>query len=238
MIKKNILITGGSKGLGFELAKKYILKNNVSIVSRNRGNLTKNFNFVKSDLTVSKMTFSALKKIKKKFNKIDLIICCTGGGKKISHNELSNKTLKKYFDLNLFTVTNFIDAYIKVYKKKRTKIIVISSIVSKKIINAPIGYSIAKAALDFFVKILAKRLAKEKISINLISPGNILIKNNIWHKKMKKSPRLVMKYINSNVPNKKFISADDIFEITKIFLNDNSGNITGTDFIIDGGQSL
>jgi 3-oxoacyl-[acyl-carrier protein] reductase len=238
MIKKNILITGGSKGLGLELAKKYATSDNVIIISRTSGGLDKNFNFIKSDLTKSKLANRAIKKIKSKFNNIDLIICCTGGGKKISNDELRDKILQQYFNLNLFTVSNLIDAYLKIYKKKKTNIIVISSIVSKKIINAPIGYSVAKAALDFFVKILAKKLADKKINLNLISPGNILIKNNSWYKKIKKNSRKVKKYINDNVPSKNFISSDEIFEITKLFLNNNSGNINGADFIIDGGESL
>ena len=74
-----------------------------------------------------------------------------------------------YLNTNFFTFLNLINIYLRVFNFKKTNIIVVSSIAGKKIINAPIGYSLAKNNLDFLVKILAKKLAPKKISINLIS---------------------------------------------------------------------
>ena len=72
-------------------------------------------------------------------------------------------------DNNFFCFTNLLDLTHKIYKKKPTKIIVISSIASDKITKAPITYSVAKSALNFYAKIKAKELAKDNIKINIIS---------------------------------------------------------------------
>ena len=44
---------------------------------------------------------------------------------------------------------------------------------------------IAKNALSVYSKLMARRLIKFKININLISPGNIFMNNNNWGKKLK-----------------------------------------------------
>tara|TARA_A100000164_G_scaffold376906_1_gene414912 strand:- start:302 stop:1018 length:717 start_codon:yes stop_codon:yes gene_type:complete len=238
MTKKNVLITGGSKGLGFQLVEKFSKISNVSVLSRKKGKLKKNTSFFSVDLSNHSKTLKTLIKIKKKLKKIDLIICCTGGGKKISNDEINKKILLKYLDLNFFSVSNFIDTYLKVFRKEKTNIIVISSIASKKIIDAPIGYSVSKASLDYLVKILAKKYASKKIKLNLISPGNILIKGNSWDKKMKKNPKKIKNYIKKNVPLKTFISVDEIYNTIRLLSDSNSKNITGSDFILDGGQSI
>ena len=239
MITKNIVITGGSKGLGREIKNYYIEKNfNVIDISRtNQKNQLNSIN-ISNDLKNLSKTKNVFKKIYKNFKKLDAIICCTGSGKKISKNELDENIIQHYLNANLFTVINTINSYSRVYKNKSVKIIIISSIVSKKIIQAPIGYSISKRALDYFVKIFAKQYADSKININLISPGNILINGNNWHKKLKKNKKKVQKYINQEVPLKSFIKPQEIFPIIDILISENGKNFTGSDFIVDGGQSI
>ena len=237
MFKKNILVAGGSKGLGLEIVKEFSKSNNLYVFSRKRRELSKNVNYFSVDLSKEKNTLSALRSIKKKIKKIDLIIFCVGNGKPSAKNELSNQTIMSYLNTNFFTFLNLINIYLKVFNFKKTNIVVISSIAGKKIINAPVGYSLAKNNLDFLVKILAKKLAPKKISINLISPGNILIKKNNWSNKLKKNPKIIKNYIKTNVPLNDFINSKEIIDLIK-FLSDNSKNITGSDFVIDGGQLL
>lgn len=237
MFKKNILIAGGSKGLGYEIVKEFSNKNNLFIFSRKRRNLNKNIRFFSVDLSKEKNTLNAFKALKKKTKKIDLIIFCVGSGKPNSKNELSKKAIMNYFDINFYTFSNLINSYLRLFNSKNTNIIVISSIAGKKYIKAPIGYTLAKNSLDFLVKILAKNLAVKKININLISPGNILINNNNWSKKLKKNPKIIKRYIKSNVPLNSFIVPKDITNLIKFLIN-NKKNITGSDFVIDGGQVL
>ena len=88
------------------------------------------------------------------------------------------------------------ESYLKIYKYAKTKIIVISSIAGSKIIEgAPITYSVAKSALNFYVRFKSKELAKHKICINTISPGNILMKDYNWYLNKKKNKKKVMSYI-------------------------------------------
>ena len=72
-MRKNVLITGGSKGLGFQLVEKFSKTSNVSVLSRKKGKLKKNISFFSVDLSNHSKTLKTLVKIKKKLRKIDLI---------------------------------------------------------------------------------------------------------------------------------------------------------------------
>ena len=104
--------------------------------------------------------------------------------------------------------------------------------------EAPIEYSVSKAALNFYCKIKSKQLIKHDIKLNVISPGNILMRNNNWGKKIKINKRKVMNYIFKNVPSRKFISPEEIYEICKILIIKDKLNFFGSNLIIDGGQTL
>ena len=85
----------------------------------------------------------------------------------------------------------------------------------------------------------AKELAKFNIKLNIVSPGNILMNNNNWFKKINKNKNKVYKYIRSNVPSKNFCNPDEIYEICKLLLDSKFGsNYIGSNIILDGGQVL
>ena len=190
------------------------------------------------DLSIEKQTIKVFKKIKRKIKKVDLIICCAGSGKSAQVGKEQKKDWGKSFDSNFYSATNVIESYLSIYKYKKTKIILISSIAGSKIINAPITYSVAKSALNFYGKMKSKYLAKYKININIISPGNILQKNNIWYKKMRKNSKAVKRYIKKEVPMNVFCNTSQIYHLCLYLLSSSGDSITGSNFTIDGGQSL
>lgn len=96
----------------------------------------------------------------------------------------------------------------------------------------------AKSALNFYSKYKAKDLAKYNISLNIISPGNILQSNNNWDKKIKKNEMKTLKYIKKNVPMNKFCKPEDIAELVNHIIISKNNITTGSNFIIDGGESL
>lgn len=236
----NIIISGGSKGLGKDLISKFLNRgSNVINLSRTQNNTSnKNLFNYKVDLTFEKNTLKTIKKVKKKHDNIDLIICCVGSGKSVEPGRENKNSWDKSFSINFFSATNLIESYLSVYKNKKTKIILISSIAGLKIIDAPITYSVAKATLNYYGKIKSKYLAKYNINLNIISPGNILQRKNVWDKKMKKNNLSIKKYIKKNVPLNTFCNTKQIYDLCVYLLSSSGDNITGSNFVIDGGQSL
>lgn len=237
-INKTILITGSSKNLGNFLTKFYLEKKFKVIGITKKSKSIINENTYMCDLSDPNKTNDVLRKIKKKFKKIDLIISCAGASKKTYRKKETLKDWVFAFNNNFFCFTNLLDSYLKIYNHKPTKIIVVSSIASHKITKAPITYSVAKSALNFYAQMKAKDLSQNNIKINILLPGNILMENNNWSKKLKKNFQEVKKYIKKNVPLNKFCKPNEIAAICDYLLSESGDNITGSKFIIDGGESL
>jgi 3-oxoacyl-[acyl-carrier protein] reductase len=242
---KNILILGGSKNLGKFLSIQFSKTDKVINLSRTGLNLkkeknlnNKNLSNYKLDAANKKSVKNFLSKLFQKIKKIDLVIYCIGDSEKKKINQNNSQHWHDSFSINFLTFANFLECYEVEYKKKPTKIIVISSIAGLKPIGAPIEYSVFKKALTFYCKLKALELANDNIKINIISPGNIYQKGNLWDKKIIKDPKKTKKYIKDNVPLNTFCSTEQIFEMCKYLLSKSGNNITGSDFIIDPGQNL
>jgi 3-oxoacyl-[acyl-carrier protein] reductase len=231
---KNIVICGASKNLGYFLFKKLDILNNVFLLSRSK---IKHKYFVKTDLSNLTQATRAFQRIKKNFSKIDVIIFCVGNSKKNYKDFPSIKDFNKSFSDNFYPLVNLINSYLKNYKNKPTKIIAISSIAGVKNINAPITYSVAKNSLNFYSSIIAKELAAKNINLNIISPGNILMENNNWGKKLRINKKNTLNYIKQNVPSNKFCDPLEILNICKLII-ENKNNFLGSNIIVDGGQIL
>lgn len=237
-MKSNMIITGGSGILGKYLALKFKRKNNIISITRKRNNKIGNFN-LSCDLENNNDVKIAFNKIKKKYKKIDVIILCAGKSKKNFDKNENLNSWKESFNDNFFSATNVIENYLIKYNYSKTKIIIISSIAGKKIIEgAPITYSVAKSALNFYVKFKSKELAKYNICMNLISPGNILMKGNNWFLKKKTNSKKVKNYIKKNVPLNNFCKPENIFSLCEFLIDNKNESTTGSNFTIDSGQSL
>ena len=82
---KTVFITASSSGIGFALAEKYLEKNyKVIINGRNKKKLINsskklnNCDYILADLTKTKAILRVIKKIKKKYKYIDLLIANLG----------------------------------------------------------------------------------------------------------------------------------------------------------------
>ena len=232
-MKKKILILGSSGNLGSFIFNE--LKKNTTLVGVQR---QKKQNFYQCrDLSDSNMNLETFKLIKKKYPSLDAIIICTGKSKMDKNKNIEKKFINS-FRANFLTVINSINSYQKIYNNKPIKIIIISSIAGLKVMEAPIEYSISKSALNHYCLIKAKQLAKYKIRLNIISPGNILNKNNNWYVKKKINSKKVKNYIKKNVPLNTFCKPNQILSLCKLLISSDGDFFLGSNIVMDGGQVL
>ena len=245
---KKVLITGSSKGIGLEIAKNFSkLGNEVFLNSRFVKNLNSAKKIINSDkvkifpadLSKSEEVKKMYNNIKKKTKYLDILVCNIGNGspQNIIGEENYNNWIKS-ININLLSAINTIHYFKKLLKSsKNPSIVCISSICGVRAIGAPIDYSVSKAALISFVKNQSRILSKDKIRINAISPGNIIFHGSTWDKKIKSNKLKVKKYINENVPLKKFGTTKNISDLVLFLSSDVSSFTTGANVVIVGGQT-
>ena len=238
--KKVVFISASSSGIGYYLAEKYkslgydLIINGTNKLKLKKASLSLDCDFFLGDLTNKKTIDLLVNKLKKKYNYIDILICNLGN----SEFKRNNKDYRSAFEYNFYSATNLVESSKKILKKGKSKIICISSICGvESIEGAPIGYSIAKSALNFYIKLISRELAEIQVSINGVVPGNIYFKGSTWDIKMKENRKKTKQYIKNNVPMNKFGSTENIFEICKMLTENTNNFITGSLFKLDGGQT-
>ena len=176
----NILIIGGSGGLGKNIVKTiYPIASNLIITSTdkkkikfNKKNILKyNLNF-KNEVQIKKL----IKKISKKFFHIDVIII-TSGIFSYDKNLINFKDIINFFKINVFGHAILINEYYKL-KKNNKKTFVYSIGSSSALKNFPDTslYCSSKHALDSFIKSLNFKTNKKNILNTLIHTGSLKTK--------------------------------------------------------------
>jgi 3-oxoacyl-[acyl-carrier protein] reductase len=241
---KKVLVTGSSSGIGLEIAKSFSEAGSiVAINGRNINNLKKaakriyNSKIIYGNVENPKIAKKIVTKAALLLGGIDIIICNVGSGLSHVAGKENYNDWQASMKKNLFSATNIVEASKKYLSKSKGNIICISSICGSEYINgAPITYSVAKSALNSYVRISSQVLGKDQIRINAVAPGDIFFKGSSWEQKLKKNKKKIKKHLNSNVALKKFGNPKSIADICLLLASEKSHFVTGSIWIADGGQ--
>jgi 3-oxoacyl-[acyl-carrier protein] reductase len=243
MINKNIIITGGSKGIGFEISKSILKNNNVIIVSSNQINLDNakkeldklenkgKCYFYKLDISNINDVDIFMNWIKNNFENIHGLVNCAGIYGPIGKtNEIDLNYFQKTININflgtVYMTTKFINLYNNVSYKR--KIIIFSGGGASSIFPNYTAYSTSKISLVKFAENLSNELKDDNVDINCISPGFII--TDIHKETLKNGEKIVGKnFYNKTLENIK--KGGDPIEkpvnLTNFLLSSKSDNISG-----------
>jgi 3-oxoacyl-[acyl-carrier protein] reductase len=236
--RKVALVTGSTRGIGLAIAER-LVADGFHVVTNGRTTPEKIIGeqHIQADITKHDDLSRLVGLIKKRFGKIDVLVCNVGSGKQI--DVIVPKLRWEHFlSMNLFSAVYIIEALIHESLLQDAKIIGVSSIASTKATSAPTEYSAAKAALDAYFKNMAFSHAKSGIHFNLLCLGNVLFPGSTWDEKIKTNEDLVNSYIAENVPVNRFATLDEIADVASFLASTKCGFMTGSTITVDGGQSL
>lgn len=187
LLDKIAIITGGSEGLGFEIAKKFILAGaSIIICSRNKNNLkSAEFKLKKllnknqklltivADVSKEKDVKKLIKITIQKLGDCSILVNNAGiYGPKNKLEKTNWKEWKKTIEINLFGSVLMCKELINHFKKKKYgKIIQLSGGGATNPLPYLSAYAASKAAIIRFSETLANEVAKYNISVNSIAPG-------------------------------------------------------------------
>lgn len=243
-----VLVTGSSRGIGFAIAKAFLNEGcTVVLNSKNSVSLKKSVKLletsgncfgVTADVTKVSDTQKLISKTRDLLGGLDILVCNVGSGRSVKPGTESQKDWKKMLGINFFSTSNVVEAARNELCATKGSIICITSICGLEVIpGAPVTYSVAKAALNAYIRGIARPLAKNEVRINGIAAGNIMFADSVWNKKMAADPVAVQKMLNDNVPLKCFGSTSDIANLSLWLASPVSKFVTGSIYTIDGGQT-
>jgi NAD(P)-dependent dehydrogenase (short-subunit alcohol dehydrogenase family) len=235
---KNVVITGGTTGIGLATAKAFIGAGaNVWITGRNAGNLEKasveigssNLNTVVSD--TSKLTDIAIleRAIAESGNKVDVLFLNAG----IATFEPIEKVTEENFDAQFNTNVKghfFTLQKLLPHLADGAAVLFTSSTVATAANLGASVYSATKGALNKIAQIAANELAVRKIRVNLISPGPVAtpgLENAV--------PTEAKEFLAAATALQRLGHPDEIAKTVLFLASDAASFITGTEIVADGG---
>ena len=243
---KTAVITGGSKGLGEQMA--YALAEagaDVALVSRTQADLDavssavhaatgRNVIGVAADVTKDADIRAMVQAVMAEFGQIDILINNAGIGGTTPMHELTEEEWDRFMNLNLkgpVLCSKHVGA--EMAKRKQGNIINVSSLFSKIVARYMAAYGATKAALVSFTRTLALEWARDNIRVNALCPGyfDTPMNHAFWETKGGKG-------IISRIPMQRVGDPKELKPAIIFLSSDANTFMTGTTLFVDGGHSL
>ena len=241
---KNVLITGGSKGIGKGIALAFLKEGaNVGIIARDKNGLASlkeeepDVEVIQADLLKQKERESSFKEFTDKVGKIDILINNVGGSNGTTTMETSMEEFQSAMELNYFSAVHFSKMAVTAMKATQSgSIINISSIFGRESGGKP-TYNSAKAAMISFTKSLADEVIQEGIRVNGVAPGSILHPTANWQRKLEENPENIKKFVQEQIPGGRFGTVEEIADVVVFLASERAKWVVGATINVDGGQS-
>lgn len=243
-MQKKVLITGGGKGLGLAMAKKFAEKGHqVLIVGRNEETLNnavkglgKNASYEVADLSDLKQIPILAEAVNSKFGSIDILINNAGIHLKKDLLDVSDEEFQKIIQVNqngVFALSREVGKLMA--KNKNGVILNISSMASQYGIPKVIAYTAAKSAIEGMTKAMAVELSPLGIRVNCVAPG--FIKTEMSSKALNNDPERKSKVLG-RTPMGRLGLPEEIADAAYYLCSDEASYITGAVLPVDGGNSI
>ena len=180
---KTVLITGASRGIGREAARKFHHNGYNVIINYNKNekaalelqSMLPNSIAIKADVSVESEVKAMIDTAIEKFGFIDVVVNNAGIAQQKLFTDITTDEWNTMMGINLNSLY-YVCKYAVPYmvRQKQGKIINISSMWGISGASCEVHYSTAKAAVIGFTKALAKELGPSGIQVNAVAPGTTM----------------------------------------------------------------
>lgn len=243
---KTALVTGGSRGIGLELAR-FLLEEGalVAICARKKEGLDlayqdlgqhQNLLLIQSHIAKEEEVEELFSKVIERYSKLDILFNNVGMNlltDSIATTELS--LWQKIIDSNLsgtFLCSREASQIMK--QQGHGKIVNISSIAARKASPGMGVYGIAKAGIEMMTKVLASELSDCNIQVNTVAPGMV---RTDFSKLFWSNPDFYTE-LTKGIPAKRIAEINEVVHPALFLASEGANFITGQTIVVDGGQTI
>jgi NAD(P)-dependent dehydrogenase (short-subunit alcohol dehydrogenase family) len=226
-MKKNILLIGGSSGIGLSLVNQISQDHNVYAACRSSNSLPENVNYINHDVLNDELDSSSFPET------IDSFIYLPGSINLRPFKSLSIESFKEDLEINFIGLIKSLKSVLKnLTASNSASIVLFSTVAVQRGMPFHSSVSSSKGAIEGLAKSLAAEFSP-KIRVNVIAPSlvNTPLANRFLNNDLK-----IEKSANRH-PLKRIGSASDIANLIDYLISDKSSWITGQIIAIDGGLS-
>lgn len=245
---KRAVITGGSEGIGFGIAQKFITNGaEVLLIGRSEKKLEKaketlgntNVRILQADLSCKKDTLKVSKEILLYWDEIDILVNNAGMANFKAFEDVTPEEREILMSLNVDAPFVLTQKLLPALKNRKGNIINIGSyFANKSLPNRPASiYAMSKGAIHTFTKSLAYELGQYNIRVNAIAPGTThtpLVENVLSQMKQEQKESF-LNSIQTLYPLGRLGEVEDIGALALFLASTQAKWITGSIIHADGG---
>lgn len=238
--EKIAVVTGGNSGIGYAAARELKEKGAHVIITGRRKEAVKqaasaiNAIGLVADQTNLEDIDRLVSEIAKRFGKVDILLINAGISQFAPIEAMQEKMFDDIMNVNVKGAYFTLSKFIPLLNENASVVLLSSTSASTPSPNISV-YSASKAAINAIVKVAALELASRKIRVNAVSPGpiatEIMDKSGIGDQKMQE-------HIVSGIPLARLGNPVEVAKLIAYLSGSDAAFITGSAFIIDGGQSI
>lgn len=204
-----VLVTGGNKGIGLEVVKKFLEAGfEVVVVARDFSSFTLKNNTKVRTIQYDLSNVEGLKNLAKEVGEIDVLINNAGYMQpKYTYDAYPKEAKEHIMNVDLHAPVELMTIFCEGMKKRGYGRIVNTASIAGQIGHPDIWYGIAKAGLINATKIFAKILGSHGIAVNCIAPSPVetdMQKDNSEERKAE---------FKKMVPSGRFAQPDEAAEV-------------------------
>jgi NAD(P)-dependent dehydrogenase (short-subunit alcohol dehydrogenase family) len=241
---KKALITGGTTGIGFATAKRFLEEGaQVAISGQNQERLQEALSKLGSsaigvlvDLSLANNVQMMIDQVKRDFGSLDILVANAGITKPAPVNVVDESHINAQFDINFKGVFFTVQKALPILNNPAS-IVLNTSCLDEMGMPGMSIYAASKAAVRSLARSFSAELVGQGIRVNAVSPGPI--ETPIYSKlgMPAEAVQAMAEGLIGQIPMGRFGQADEVAKAVLFLASDDSSFMLGEEIVIDGGWS-